>query len=81
MNVLKKYAGIIWLVLGPIVIGVLLYAAFTNIDTKGTKDINNPIPWVIIIGIFTPVAVGLSLFGWYALKGMYTKLPEDSTQL
>ena len=66
---------------GPIVIFFLLNGAFTHIDTKGTKDINNPVIWIIIIAIFTPIAIGLFIFGWYAFKGEYEKLPENSQTL
>jgi hypothetical protein len=81
MNTIKKYAGFIWIVLAPIIIGLLIYSAFTNIDVKGTKDINKPIPWIIIISIFTPIAIGLMLFGWYAIKDGYKKLPTSSGEL
>ena len=50
-------------------------------DSAGTKDINKPIPWIIIIAIFSPIVIGLVIFGWYALKGEYDHLPEDSTEI
>jgi hypothetical protein len=78
MNAVKKYLGIIWLLLGPAVIFFLVSGAIQNIDPGGKKDINNPIIWIIIIAIFTPVAIGLMIFGWYALKGEYDHLPESS---
>ena len=71
MNSLKKILGIVWLLLAPILIYFLVRGAVINIDTAGTKDINNPIIWIIIIGIFTPIAIGLMIFGWYAMKGEY----------
>ena len=81
MNAIKKYLGIIWLLLGPAVIFFLVYGAIQNIDTAGKKDINNPIIWIIIIAIFTPVAIGIMIFGWYALKGEYEHLPESSAEV
>lgn len=81
MNAVKKYLGIIWLLLGPAVIFFLVYGAVQNIDPAGKKDINNPIIWIIIIAIFTPVAIGLIIFGWYALKGEYAHLPESSAEI
>ncbi len=81
MNTIKKYAGFIWILLAPIIIGALVYSAFTNIDVKGTKDINKPIPWIIIIAIFTPIAIGLMIFGWYAFNDGYKKLPTNSEEL
>ena len=81
MNALKKILGMVWLVLAPAVIFFLVNGAVTHIDPAGKKDINNPIIWVIIIAIFTPIAIGLMIFGWYAIKGEYNKLPSDSTEL
>lgn len=81
MNILKRYLGVFWLLLAPLVIYFLISGASTNIDADGKKDINNPLIWVIIITIFTPIAIGLMIFGWYALKGEYDRLPEDSTGL
>ena len=81
MNAIKKYLGIIWLLLAPAVIYFLVSGAITHIDLSGKKDINNPVIWVIIIAIFTPIAIGLMIFGWYAFKGEYDQLPESSKEL
>ncbi len=71
MNALKRYLGIFWMVLGPAAIFFLLQTAFTNIGSTGKADINNPLPWIIIIAVFTPVAIGLTIFGWYCWKGEF----------
>ena len=81
MNALKKILGIVWLLLAPVFIYFMVSGAIRNIDPAGTKDINNPVIWIIIIAIFAPIAVGLMIFGWYAFKGEYDHLPEDSTEL
>ena len=81
MNALKKYLGIIWLLLAPVVIYFLVNRAVFHINSAGKKDINNPVIWIIIIAIFTPIAVGMMIFGWYALKGEYDHLPESSAEL
>ena len=81
MNTIKRYLGIIWLLLAPVVIYFLISGAISNIDPAGKKDINNPVIWIIIITIFTPIAIGLMIFGWYAFKGEYDRLPEDSREL
>ena len=81
MNQLKKFLGVIWLLLGPAVIFFLVTGAIQNIDPAGKKDINNPIIWIIIITIFTPIAIGIMIFGWYALKGEYDHLPESSAEI
>lgn len=70
MNKLRRSLGLFWMMLGPAVIVALFYFAFKNINTA-TGDIGKPIPWIIIITIFTPIAVGLTIFGWYSWNGEY----------
>ena len=72
MNQLKKIMGFVWMIIAPAIISFLISGAVNNIG-NGSKDINKPIPWVIIITIFTPIAVGLMIFGYYAIKGEYDK--------
>ena len=81
MNQLKKIMGVLWMILSPAVIYFLVMGAVHNINSAGTKDINKPIPWIIIIAIFTPIAIGLMIFGFYSVKGEYDKLPESSNDL
>lgn len=81
MNKIKKYLGLIWLILGPLFIFMLIYGAVLNIDPAGKKDINNPVIWLIIITIFLPIALGLMVFGWYALMNEYSRLPNHSEEL
>jgi hypothetical protein len=67
---IKRYLGLIWMVLGPAAIVLLVFSAFQHIHiAKG--DIGKPLPWIIIISIFTPIAIGLTVFGWYGWKGEY----------
>jgi heme/copper-type cytochrome/quinol oxidase subunit 2 len=70
MNQIKRILGIFWIVIGIAAIALMIYSAATNINSaKG--DIGKPIPWIIIIAVFTPVAIGLIIFGWYSLQGEY----------
>jgi hypothetical protein len=69
--------GLLWMIMAPVVIYFLIKGAIHNINPAGIKDINKPVPWVIIITIFTPIAIGLMIFGYYAFKGDYDKLPES----
>ena len=73
--------GLLWMVIAPVIIYFLIMGAVHNINSTGTKDINKPIPWIIIITIFTPIAIGLMIFGFYSVKGEYDKLPESSNEL
>lgn len=81
MNALKRYFALILLVIAPLFIYELVAGAIANIDPVGKKDINNPVIWIIIIAIFTPIAVGLVIFGWYAFRGEYDQLPTKSKEL
>ncbi|UEG50513.1 hypothetical protein LK994_03360 [Ferruginibacter lapsinanis] len=80
MNQLKRIMGVLWMLLAPVIIYFLVMGAVHNIGA-GNKDINKPIPWIIIIAIFTPIALGLMIFGYYSLKGEYDKLPESSEEI
>ena len=70
MDQTKRILGLLWMVLGPAIMVLLIYSAFQNIG-KGKGDIANPLPWAIIIFVFIPVAIGMTIFGWYAWKGEY----------
>ena len=68
----KRIMGFVWIIIAPVIIFFLISGAINNIG-NGSKDINKPIPWIIIITIFTPIAAGLMIFGYYAIKGEYDK--------
>ena len=80
MQQVKRYLGIVWMLFGPATIILLLIAAITNINSDAKGDIHEPLPWIIIIGVFTPVAIGLMIFGWYAWKQEYTDLEANDVQ-
>ncbi len=71
MNQVKRYLGILWMLIGPVIFILLVFSAVKNINSTVKGDISNPIPWIIILAIFAPIAVGLSIFGWYSWKGEY----------
>ncbi len=73
MNKLKKIFGILWMFTGPASFIFLTVSAFKNINSSVHGDISNPIPWIIVITIFFPIAIGLTIFGWYSWKGEYNK--------
>jgi len=80
MNAVKRLMGLAWMLVAPLIMYTLAMGAVHNIG-QGVKDINKPVPWIIIISIFLPIAIGLVIFGWYALKGEYDHLPESSEEL
>lgn len=71
MDKIKRMVGILWMLIGLAAMIILVAGAILSIDVNGKNDINKPVPWVIIISIFTPISIGLIVFGWYALKGEY----------
>ncbi|HEX2609007.1 MAG TPA: hypothetical protein VHK91_16605 [Flavisolibacter sp.] len=73
MNTIKRFLGWIWMLAGPALWIFLVYNAINHIDSAGKGDISKPLPWIIIITIFTPIAVGFVIFGWYAWKGEYDR--------
>jgi fatty acid desaturase len=77
MSNLKKYLGLVWMIIGPVAIAILVYGAIINIRVGGKGDINQPLPWIIIIAIFTPIAIGLTVFGWYAWRGEYKQYADE----
>ena len=81
MNTIKKITGLFLMIIAPVIIYFLVTGAVHNINSSSIKDINKPIPWIIIITIFTPIAIGMMIFGYYAFKGEYQKLPESSNYL
>ena len=74
MKNVKRLAGLLWIVIAAVSVVALLAGAVQNIDLDGKADINKPLPWIIIIAIFTPIAIGMGVFGWYAFKGEYEQL-------
>jgi len=82
MNALKKYLGILWLLLGPALIVFMIWQASDKIGKAAEAARTNvTLQWGIILFIFIPICIGMSIFGWYALKGNYDKLPENSSEL
>ena len=78
---LKRIMGFLLMAMAPVVLYILINSAFQNINLTGTKDINKPIPWIVIITVFTPISIGLFIFGYYAVKGEYDKQIESSNDL
>ena len=77
MKAIKKYLGIVWLLLGPASLYYLILTASQEITKKPVID--TKIQWGIFIGVFLPIAIGLMVFGWYALQGEYDVIEESNT--
>jgi hypothetical protein len=69
MNTIKKYAGILWILLGPVSLYYLVKTAFSEIERKPLID--TKIQWIVFVVIFIPIVIGMVIFGYYALKGEF----------
>jgi len=79
MNQLKKWLGIVWMLLGPVAIYYLIKTAAEEISKNPVT--NTIIQWAVFVIIFIPIAIGLIIFGYYAFKGEYDHLPESSKEI
>ena len=72
MDTLKRILGVVWALLGPAIILGMGWRAATELgQVKPDKVQETYIFWIIVIAIFVPIALGLMLFGVYALRGEY----------
>ncbi len=70
MNLLKKYLGIVWLLMGVVVFyyGVTVFG-YPKLVSGDQEDL---VFGLIICFILLPIIVGgLFIFGWYAWQGEY----------
>jgi predicted Na+-dependent transporter len=79
MNQIKRIAGILWMIVGPIAVYYLVRTALHEIQKKPVID--TKIQWGVFVIIFIPIAIGFVIFGWYAFKGEFDHLPESSDEL
>jgi hypothetical protein len=69
MNKLRRVLGVLWMLVSPVAIFYLVKTASEEIAKKPV--IETIIQWGVFIGVFIPIALGLVIFGYYALKGEY----------
>ena len=79
MNNIKRWLGIVWMLLGPVTIFYLIKTAAAEINRK--PHIDTKIQWAVFVVIFIPIAIGMIIFGYYAVKGEYDRLPESSKEI
>lgn len=79
MNNIKRFAGIIWILLAPFAVYFLIQTALSEIEKKPVID--TKIQWGVFIVVFIPIAIGMMIFGYYALKGEYDHLPTSSDEI
>ncbi|TAG98626.1 MAG: hypothetical protein EAZ17_09165 [Sphingobacteriales bacterium] len=79
MNAIKRYMGVVWMLLGPVAIFFLVNTALAEIAKKPVID--TKIQWGVFVVVFIPIAIGLMIFGYYAFKGEYDHMPQRSEEL
>ena len=79
MNTIKRFLGILWIIIAPLAIFYLVKTAVNEITKK--PEIDTKVQWGVFILVFIPIAIGLVIFGYYAWKGEYDRLPESSKEL
>lgn len=80
---MKRILGILWIILGPASVLFMAWQAYEKVSAAeaGVAQTNTALQWGIILLIFIPIAIGLVIFGKYAIQGEYDKLPESSEEL
>lgn len=83
MKTIKKFLGLIWIILGPVAMVFMFLQAVEKVGLTHThiERTNTMLQWGIILFIFLPISIGLMIFGYYALKGEYEHLPENSEEI
>jgi hypothetical protein len=79
MNALKRAAGVLWIIAGPVAIYYLVRTAISEINRKPV--IETKIQWAVFVIVFIPIAIGIIIFGVYAIKGEYNRLPGSSADV
>jgi purine-cytosine permease-like protein len=69
MNLIKRIAGVLWIVAGPFAIYYLATTAISEINKN--PIVSTKVQWIVFVGVFIPIAIGMIIFGYYALKGEY----------
>lgn len=79
MNSIKRFAGVLWIMAGPLAIYYLVRTALIEINKKPIID--TKIQWAVFVIVFIPIAIGIIIFGYFAIKGEYDHLPESSAEI
>lgn len=73
MKILKRRLGFVWIALGPLAMVFMAWQAWEKISAAeaGVAQTNTILQWGIILLVFIPIAIGLVIFGKYALAGEF----------
>jgi hypothetical protein len=82
MNIIKKYLGILWMMMAPALVIFMGWQAYEKISVAtGPARANVALQWIIIMAVFVPICAGFYIFGKYSFRGEYAHLPESSEEL
>jgi ABC-type polysaccharide/polyol phosphate export permease len=82
MNNLKKYLGLLWMIMSPVLIIFMIWQAYEKIAlATGPAKTNVALQWVIILMVFIPICAGFFIFGKYSFQGDFAHLPESSDEI
>ncbi len=82
MNALKKYLGLVWMAMSPLLVVFMIWQAMAKIEAAtGPAKTNTALQWIIILMVFIPICAGFFIFGRYSFHGDYAHLPESSQEL
>ena len=79
MNTLKRFSGFFWIALGALAIFLMARQAGAEIAAAVENNkavLDTKMFWYVVLPVFTPIMLGLCLFGWYAWKGEYDRLEK-----
>ncbi len=79
MDQLKRAFGLLWMLLAFVALIAVVLMAQAEIARKPATDVW--VQWSVFLGITLPIAIGLFLFGLFAFKGEYNRLPARSADL
>jgi hypothetical protein len=69
MNLLKRILGLAWMVLGPVAVFYLIKTGLREMAKN--PIIETQVQWMVFIAVSIPIALGLVVFGYFALRGEY----------
>lgn len=75
MNAVKRLIGIVWIALALAAIWFLFTRAMAELSAA-TVTPDKKIFWYTILPVYTPLMLGMALFGYYALKGEYDRIGD-----
>ena len=78
LNILKKIIGYCCIIIAPYIIFKMVDTAFDKVvHADEINKTNLFLQWFIILLAFVPCCIGLIIFGWYAITGVFQ---EENSQ-